>query len=234
MHVVVQNIFFSFGGCNQLLPENFKGRVVSGLNSNKTKIRYSVAKTIVGIVCVFAIFSCNASADQTNASAVRANTAGDSGEISNSKTDDLKSAPYDRSDAAGRFVDLDPEQTGITLVNQWKPEPIHSSLLFGVYGTGVAIGDFDNDGLQDVFVAQQPEAGRLYRNLGNMKFEDVTKAVGIDPAGMWCTGTTFVDINNDGQLDLYLCGFHCPNRLYINEGGKFSEKAKEYLSLIHI
>lgn len=168
-------------------------------------------KTIIAFACVFFGLQASATAIQSN------------------KSDGTeKATPYKRSEASGRFTDLDPNDTGITLVNQWKPEPLHSSLLFGVYGTGVAIGDFDADGLQDVFVAQQPEAGRLYRNLGNMKFEDVTKAVGIDPAGMWCTGTTFVDINNDGQLDLYLCGFHCPNRLYINEGGKFTERAKEY------
>ena len=130
--------------------------------------------------------------------------------------------------ATGRFVDLDPSDSGVLHVHQWNPPKLHRSLLFGVFGTGVAIGDFDSDGLEDIYLAQQSDAGCLYRNLGEMKFEDVTVKSGIDPADMWSTGTTFVDINNDGQLDLFLCGFHCPNRLYINEGGKFSEKAAEY------
>ena len=75
---------------------------------------------------------------------------------------------------------------------------------------------------------RQTDAGRLYRNLGDMKFEDVTEKVGIDPAGMWTTGTTFADVNNDGRLDLFLCGHDCPNRLYINQGGQFTEQAEKY------
>ncbi|MGI9515562.1 MAG: FG-GAP-like repeat-containing protein, partial [Pirellulaceae bacterium] len=70
--------------------------------------------------------------------------------------------------------------------------------------------------------------GRLYRNLGDMKFEDVTSQVGIDPANMWSVGAAFVDLNSDGQLDLYVYGYGCPNRLYINQGGKFTERAAEY------
>ena len=65
----------------------------------------------------------------------------------------------------------------------------------------------------------------LYRNLGDFHFEDVTTIMGINPAGMWSSGATFADINNDGWLDLYVCGFDCPNRLYINQQGKFTEEA---------
>jgi hypothetical protein len=132
------------------------------------------------------------------------------------------------SNSVQRFIDLDPNETGVDLMHIWNPPKLHRSLNFGVYGHGVAIGDFDNDGLPDVFVSRQTDAGRLYRNLGGMKFEDVTSKVGIDPEGMWATGTTFVDINNDGWLDLFLCGYHCPCRLYINEQGRYSERAEEY------
>ena len=130
--------------------------------------------------------------------------------------------------STGKFVELAPAETGLDLVHIWNPPPKHRSLIVGTFGCGVAIGDYDNDGWQDVFVARQSDAGRLYRNLSGMKFEDVTEKVGIDPAGFWAVGTTFVDVNNDGLLDLYICGFDCPNRLYINQGGWFSEQAAKY------
>ena len=133
----------------------------------------------------------------------------------------------------GQFTDLEPAATGIDLVHQWNPPAIHRNLVNPIFGTGVAVGDIDNDGLQDLFIAKSTDAGKLYRNLGDLKFEDVTKQYGVDPTGMWTSGTTFVDINNDGRLDLYLCGFDCPNRLYINEGSKFSERAKEYGLAFH-
>ena len=132
------------------------------------------------------------------------------------------------STANTKFVDLEPSQTGIDLMHKWNPPPIHRSLVSQIFGNGVAIGDYDNDGLADVFIGNQQDAGRLYRNLGGLKFEDVTTSVGIDPEGMWVFGTTFVDINNDGFLDLYLCGQDCPNRLYINKGGRFVEQAREF------
>ncbi|MEM9410403.1 MAG: VCBS repeat-containing protein, partial [Planctomycetota bacterium] len=138
------------------------------------------------------------------------------------------SVPYTEGVVTGKFTDMDPDETGIDLVHVWDPPQRHASLIVGTFGCGVAIGDFDNDGWQDVFVARQNDAGRLYRNLSGMRFEDVTLKMGIDPQGMWAVGTTFVDINNDGRLDLYLCGYDCPNRLYINQGDKFTEEAARY------
>ncbi|MCP4081237.1 MAG: RNA-binding protein [Planctomycetaceae bacterium] len=129
---------------------------------------------------------------------------------------------------AGKFISLPPEQTGLDSLHVWDPPERHRSLVTGTFGSGVAIGDIDQDGWQDVFVARQTDTGRLFRNLGGMQFEDVTEAWGIESDGMWATGTTFVDINNDGRLDLYLCGFDCPNRLYINRGDHFTEEAAEF------
>ena len=133
-----------------------------------------------------------------------------------------------QNSAAKGFVDLDPKHTGISLMHKWNPPAKHRSLVSQIFGNGVAIGDYDNDGLADIYIANQVDAGRLYKNLGNMQFEDVTQQVGIDPSDMWVYGTTFVDINNDGLLDLYLCGQDCPNRLYINNGSKFEERAREF------
>ena len=142
---------------------------------------------------------------------------------------EISSIPFsDASDVTGSFTHL--TDSGIDLVHVWQPSEKHqaTSLINPIFGTGVAIGDINNDNLPDVYVAQQSEGGKLYLNLGGFQFKDVTTQYGIDTTGMWGTGTTFVDINNDGKLDLYLCGYDCPNRLYINEGGKFTEQAARY------
>ena len=132
-------------------------------------------------------------------------------------------------DSTPRFVYLNPSETGIDFQHIWDVQPKHRDQLRNSFiASGVAIGDFDNDGLADVFLTRQKDGGRLYRNLGNFHFEDVTLKMGINPAGMWSSGATFADINNDGWLDLYVCGFDCPNRLYINQRDKFTEEAGAY------
>ena len=132
-------------------------------------------------------------------------------------------------DSTPRFVYLNPSETGIDFQHIWDVQPKHRDQLRNSFiASGVAIGDFDNDGLADVFLTRQKDGGRLYRNLGNFHFEDVTSKMGINPAGMWSSGATFADINNDGWLDLYVCGFDCPNRLYINQRDKFTEEAGAY------
>ena len=141
---------------------------------------------------------------------------------------DLTGRTFNEKIITGKFSDIPASQTGIDLVHVWNPPRRHRSLIVGMFGCGVAIGDYDNDGWQDVFVARQTDMGRLYRNVQGMRFEDVTERVGIDPSGMWAAGTTFADVNNDGQLDLYVCGYECSNRLYINDNGRFTEQAKQF------
>ena len=129
-------------------------------------------------------------------------------------------------DSIGRFVKLNPSETAIDFIHIWDPQPKYRDQLRNSFiAAGVAIGDFDKDGLPDIFFTRQSDGGRLYKNLSNFKFEDVTQKAGINSDGMWSTGATFFDINNDGWLDLYVCGFDSPNRLYINNNGKFREEA---------
>src|SRR4026209_2052798 len=72
-------------------------------------------------------------------------------------------------------------------------------------GAGIGIGDFNNDGLADIYFAGNQVASRLYLNNRNFKFNDITKTAKVEGKGRWCRGVAVVDINNDGWQDLYVC-----------------------------
>jgi enediyne biosynthesis protein E4 len=92
------------------------------------------------------------------------------------------------------------------------------------HGGGVAIGDFNNDGLSDVFFSGSMVPNRLYLNRGGMTFEDVTGKAGIGAAGKWKSGVALADVNADGLLDIYVCATidedstKRANLLFINKG----------------
>jgi len=142
-------------------------------------------------------------------------------------------APRSGPRGATMFTPMPAEQTGIVAENRyadprmWKDR--FQEFKFGAMGTGVAIGDYDGDGRPDVFVVSKTEQSRLFRNLGDWKFEDVTAKAGIvEPGepGAWTQGAAFADVNNDGHLDLYLCRFGARNLLFMNQGdGTFREEA---------
>jgi enediyne biosynthesis protein E4 len=147
---------------------------------------------------------------------------------------DPPSVPFaPRSGPRGKtlFTTLSPEQTGITAVNAYDDPAMWGSRYHefnsGAIGTGIAIGDYDGDGRPDIFVVSKTGPNHLYRNLGGMRFEDVTEKAGVaGPVGAWKQGAAFVDVNNDGLLDIYVCRMGAPNLLYINQGdGTFREEA---------
>ncbi|MGA2576565.1 MAG: CRTAC1 family protein [Bryobacteraceae bacterium] len=86
-------------------------------------------------------------------------------------------------------------------------------------GSGAAFLDYDNDGLLDVFLVSGPGGtNRLYHNLGNGKFADVTKEMGLEHSG-WGQGVCAGDFDNDGYTDL-LVTYWGQNVLYRNQGGR--------------
>jgi len=96
-------------------------------------------------------------------------------------------------------------------------------------GAGIAVGDFDNDGRPDIFMTHHTGKDRLYRQTGTLEFSDVTDAAGLGGKIEWSAGASFVDINNDGLLDLYVCHYDARNSLFINLGdGRFSDMAADY------
>jgi enediyne biosynthesis protein E4 len=103
-------------------------------------------------------------------------------------------------------------------------------------GGGVATGDINNDGLPDIFFTANQGPNKLYLNRGNFEFEDISENAGFGEKPQWSTGVVFVDINNDGWLDVYVCNAgHMMdsslrrNQLFINNKDlTFSEKASEY------
>jgi hypothetical protein len=107
---------------------------------------------------------------------------------------------------------------------------LNNEFVSGSIGTGVAVGDFDGDGRPDIFMASKTGPNRLFRNLGGLRFEDVTERAGVaGPTDAWKQGAAFADVNNDGLLDIYVCRFNAPNLLYVNQGdGTFKEMAHAY------
>ena len=78
--------------------------------------------------------------------------------------------------------------------------------LAGGYGHGVAVGDYDNDGRPDLFVTRW-RSYALYHNLGHGRFEDVTASAGFGGDRDWPTSAAWADLDNDGDLDLYVCHY---------------------------
>lgn len=110
------------------------------------------------------------------------------------------------NNSKSQFELLTNEDTGLNFIND--PQ---QTLDFNVFnymyffnGGGVSVGDFNNDGLQDVFFTSNMDANKLFINKGDLKFEDVTDQAKMAGETGWTTGTTVVDINNDGLLDIYV------------------------------
>jgi len=140
------------------------------------------------------------------------------------------------------FTKVSSEHSGIDF-NNLIVETDSSNILNNEYifnGGGVAVGDFNNDSLPDLFFTGNQVANKLYLNQRELEFKDVSKEAGIEAADKWSTGMALVDINTDGWLDIYVCAaMHQSedkrsNMLFVNQGldqngiPHFKEMAKDY------
>ncbi|MBN3521860.1 VCBS repeat-containing protein [Algoriphagus lutimaris] len=136
----------------------------------------------------------------------------------------------------------DPEATGIYFNNEIV-ETDSFNILTDEYifnGGGIAVADFDQNGLPDLFFTGNQVSNKLYLNQGEFKFEDVSSEAGIEAPNFWCTGSVVVDINEDGLLDIYVVSAMKSgpglrnNLLFINQGKNsegqitFKEMASDY------
>lgn len=133
------------------------------------------------------------------------------------------------------FRNIPSESSAITFSNDLTESDSlnYFSYSYIYMGGGVAAGDINNDGLEDLYFTGNQVPNKLYLNKGNLQFEDITEVAGVAGDDRWYTGVTMADVNGDGYLDIYLSvgGKFEPknNQLFINRGdGTFEEKASEY------
>ena len=135
------------------------------------------------------------------------------------------------------FEVLPSSTTGIEFSNIITESPKFNYVQYDVIfnGGGVALADFNNDDLVDIYFTGNQVRDALYLNKGNMQFEDISVASGIAQNELWSSSVSIGDVNGDGFLDIYVCKYLLPNEnsrknvLYINNGDMtFEDKAEEY------
>jgi hypothetical protein len=147
------------------------------------------------------------------------------------------SVPY-KDGTTTLFTNIPSSHSNIDFINKIE-ETVDFNFLNYSYiynGGGVAVGDINNDGLEDIYFTSNQQSNRLYLNKGNFVFEDITEDANVMDDQGWSTGVTMIDINNDGWLDIYVCKSASiknrkarQNKLYINQkDNTFKEEALKY------
>ena len=140
-------------------------------------------------------------------------------------------------DTSSRFELMKPSTTGVAFNNELSYTEAFNPYTYRNFynGAGVALGDINNDGLIDIYFTGNLVNNALYLNRGDFKFEEIAETAGVACENIWSSGATFVDINQDGWLDLYVCKSGMPggenrhNELFINQkDNTFKESSAEY------
>lgn len=135
------------------------------------------------------------------------------------------------------FTKLKARQTGILFRNDLDFDQAFNIYTYRNFynGGGVGVGDFNNDGLLDIYLTSNQQENKLYLNQGNLTFRDITRGAGVGGSKAWSTGVSIADVNGDGWLDIYVCnsgdveGDDKENELFINNGDlTFTESAAAY------
>lgn len=133
------------------------------------------------------------------------------------------------------FTRMPADESGISFANEIVENDTLNYFTFPYLymGGGVAIGDINNDGLADIYFTGNMVSNKLYLNLGNGKFRDITTGAGVGGDDRWYTGVTMADVNHDGWLDIYVCVAGkfttTKNQLFINnQNNTFTESAAGY------
>ena len=131
------------------------------------------------------------------------------------------------TDSKKLFTRLLPKTTGVNFQNRIDiKEPLKRLYHSGFVCGGVALGDFNGDTRLDIFLVSGPGKNKLYIQREDFRFEDMSSTAGIEEGDDWGAGVAAVDIESDGDLDLYICNYDSANSLYINDGkGHFTESA---------
>jgi enediyne biosynthesis protein E4 len=133
------------------------------------------------------------------------------------------------------FELIQPNKSGVKFQNKLEEDKSNNVLRYEYFynGGGVAIGDINNDGLDDIYFTGNRVPNKLYLNQGNFKFKDISKLAGVEGKESWTTGVTMADVNGDGWLDIYVCYSgngnleSMKNQLFINQkDGTFTEEAE--------
>ena len=149
-----------------------------------------------------------------------------------------RTTPSEPVSSGPLFRAVPADSSGITFANRITetPQLNYFTYIYAYNGGGVSVGDIDNDGLPDLYFSGNQEPDRLYRNLGGLRFADITDQALRGARNGWSTGVTMADVNGDGWLDIHVCRSG-PSRdttitrdlLYINDGtGSFDERAAEW------
>jgi hypothetical protein len=142
------------------------------------------------------------------------------------------------NDATHLFTKINKEKSSITFKNTVTPTKQFNFMSYPYLyaGAGLALGDIDNDGLEDIYFVGNNSPNKLYKNEGDFKFKDITVSSKTEDYNGFSTGVTMLDINNDGWLDIYVLKAGSlgndegrKNLLFVNQkNGTFYEESKKW------